>query len=69
MAATSAPKQNSITTRDTLISTVSTRGVLLGACGQVGFSWFVINHPGDPEWDRPPANLKNHGLWDDCDIF
>jgi hypothetical protein len=26
--------------------------------GQVGFSWFVINHPGDPEWDRPPANLK-----------
>jgi hypothetical protein len=18
----------------------------------------VINHPGDPEWDRPPANLK-----------
>jgi len=31
MAATNAPKQNSITARDTLISTIYTRGVLLGA--------------------------------------
>lgn len=29
-------------------------------------SWFVMNHPGDSEWDRPPATLKNHGLWDGC---
>jgi hypothetical protein len=28
----------------------------------------VINHPGDPEWDRPPAKQKNHGLWDGCDL-
>jgi hypothetical protein len=31
MAATNTPEQNSITTRDTLISTISTRAVLLGA--------------------------------------
>jgi len=38
MAETSAPNQNSITTRDTLISTISTREVLLGAYGIVGRS-------------------------------
>jgi hypothetical protein len=31
MAASNAPEQNSVTTRDTLISTISTRAVLLGA--------------------------------------
>jgi len=30
----------------------------LGEDGQLRPSWFVINHPGDPEWDRPPATLK-----------
>jgi hypothetical protein len=33
MAASNAPEQNSVTTRDTLISTISTRAVLLGAYG------------------------------------
>jgi len=28
----------------------------------------VIYPPGDPEWDRPPAKQKNHGLWDGCDL-
>ena len=39
----------------------------LGEDGQLRPSWFVISHPGDPEWDRPPATQKNHGLWDGCD--
>lgn len=38
--------------------------------GQLRPDWFVIRHPDDPEWDRPPATpqkSKNHGLWDVCD--
>ena len=30
----------------------------LGEDGQRRPSWFVISHPGDPEWNCPPANLK-----------
>jgi hypothetical protein len=37
MAASNAPEQNSVTTRDTLISTISTRAVLLGA--YVSYTW------------------------------
>jgi hypothetical protein len=49
MAGAKTPKQNSITTRDTLISTIYARGVLLGA--------YVLKHqkPFDPEY------LKKHG--------
>ena len=36
MAASNAPEQNSVTTRDTLISTISTRAVLLGAYAAKG---------------------------------
>jgi hypothetical protein len=38
-----------------------------GQDGQLRPDWLVIRHQGDPEWDRPPATLKNHGLWDVCD--
>jgi hypothetical protein len=37
MAASNAPEQNSVTTRDTLISTISTRAVLLGAYAEIPF--------------------------------
>ena len=40
MAASNAPEQNSVTTRDTLISTISTRAVLLGAYFDQGFIGF-----------------------------
>lgn len=53
MAASNAPEQNSVTTRDTLISTISTRAVLLGAYEstiihrqsmEVGFDLTPIRH-------------------------
>lgn len=41
----------------------------LGEDGQLLPSWFVISHQGDPEWDRPPTTLENHGLWDGCVLY